>query len=136
MVRARRFSPLTGLLALAVFGLALDETRAVAQQRAGAAQKPGSPGAAIQRTTPATTGVIPPGPQATVNLKDPAQFRVYQRDINDKADIPIVLDDFDKEGSTLVSATLTPNPGNIKTTFNKAESKLVGVPVGGPYTIL
>jgi sialate O-acetylesterase len=27
------------------------------------------------------------------------------------------------------------NPGNAKITFNQAESKLVGVPVGGPYTI-
>jgi type 1 glutamine amidotransferase len=133
MARARRFSPLLALLALAAVGLASSEKTALAQQGAGAAQKPGSPHAGAQRARPGAPGFSPA--PATVNLNAPSQFRVYQRDVNDKADIPVVLDDFDKEGSTLLSATVTPNPGNAKITFNKAESKLVGVPVGGPYTI-
>ncbi len=71
----------------------------------------------------------------TAKLKAPSAFRVYQRDVNDKADIPIVLDDFDKN-STIVSAVVTQIPGNARITFKQAESKLVGVPVGGPYTIV
>ena len=70
----------------------------------------------------------------TAKLKAPAAFQVFQRDVNDKADIPIVLDESVKDGK-LVGATLNRIQGNSRITFNESESKLVGVPVGGPYTI-
>jgi sialate O-acetylesterase len=134
MARARRFSPLLALLAPASVGLALGQKTAMAQQGAGVAQKPGSPAASAAQATPGRPYSAQVAPQ-TFKLKSPVPFRVYQRDVNDKADIPIVMDDFDKEGSTFVSAAVTPNPGNAKITFDQAESKLVGVPLGGPYTI-
>jgi sialate O-acetylesterase len=134
MARARRISPLLALLASAALGLASIEKTAKAQQGAGAAQKPGSPGAGAQGARPAAPGFSAEIP-LLVKLKAPTQFRVYQRDVNDKADIPIVLGDAEKQGITVSSATLNPSPGNTQITFNQAESKLVGVPVGGPYTI-
>ncbi len=72
---------------------------------------------------------------AAVKLKEPTEFRVYQRDQNGKADIPIALDGSVKDGKVL-SATLMAGTGNARTTFNQAESRLTGVPVGGPHRIV
>ena len=68
-----------------------------------------------------------------VKLKEPVASRVYQRDINGKAEIPVVLDDSIKDGE-LIEAHV--NAGNMATQAIKlVDGKLVGVPVGGPYTI-
>ena len=134
MARARRISPFLPLFVVSVFGLASSERLALAQQGKGATAKPGSPGASVQ--TQGTKPFPGGGAPATIQLRAPSAFRVYQRDLNDKADIPIVLEDFDKEGSTLTSAVVAPSPGNARITFNQAESKLSGVPVGGPYRII
>jgi type 1 glutamine amidotransferase len=68
-----------------------------------------------------------------VKLKEPVASRVYQRDINGKADIPLVLDDSMKDAE-LIDAHV--NAGNMATQAIKlVDGKLVGVPLGGPYTI-
>ena len=68
-----------------------------------------------------------------VKLKEPVASRVYQRDINGKAEIPVVLDDSMKDAE-LIDAHV--NAGNMATQAIKlVDGKLVGVPVGGPYTI-
>ena len=133
MARARRFSPFTRFLVFAVLGLTCLEMPALAQQNSGVPPKPTTTAPGLQGARPLTGRA--PTAAFTVKLKEPAPFQVYQRDVNGKADIPIVLDDFDK-GGTLVSAVLSPNQGNSNITFNQAESKLVGVPAGGPYTIV
>src|SRR5262249_47763286 len=129
MARAQRILSPARLLALAAFGLLSFESVALAQQGGKAPQASGAQGA-----KPGAQNVSR-GVPAKIELKAPSPFRVYQRDENDKADIPIVLADFDKQGSPLQFATLAPIDANAKITFNQAESKLVGVPVGGPYTI-
>ena len=69
-------------------------------------------------------------------------MQVFQRDGNGRATIPIVLDEAVKD-VTVVDAVVL-NGGMGGTTFTNAETadrarfvdgKLVGVPVGGPYTI-
>jgi sialate O-acetylesterase len=66
-----------------------------------------------------------------VKLKEPVASRVYQRDINGQAEIPIILEESDAK---VVDATLAgPNAGPATIKF--ADGKLTGVPVGGPYTI-
>jgi type 1 glutamine amidotransferase len=68
-----------------------------------------------------------------VKLKEPVASRVYQRDINGKAEIPVVLDDSMKDAE-LIDAHV--NAGNMATQAIKlVDGKLLGVPVGGPYTI-
>ena len=61
--------------------------------------------------------------------------RVYQRDLNGKAEIPIALDDSVKDAKLIDAQShwseLRPGPGN-----KFVDGKLVGVPVGGPYTII
>ena len=130
-----RFFSSARMLVFAVLGLTSLATPALAQQRAGLPQKPGSAGALRCKGRGWKPGGFAPTATAMVQLKAPSAFRVYQRDANDKADIPIALDDFDEPGSTIESATITPAAGNARIAFNQAESKLVGVPVGGPYTI-
>jgi type 1 glutamine amidotransferase len=67
-----------------------------------------------------------------VKFKEPVASRVYQRDANGRAEIPIVLDDkvqpehFDAR----ISGGNMNGPG-----IKLADGKFVGVPVGGPYTI-
>ncbi len=58
--------------------------------------------------------------------------RVYQRDANGKAEIPIVLDDKLKPEffDARISGINMSGQG-----IKLVEGKLVGVPVGGPYTI-
>jgi len=68
-----------------------------------------------------------------VKLKEPVASRVYQRDINGKAEIPVVLDD-SLNDAVLVDAHAS--VANMATQAIKfVDGKLVGVPVGGPYTI-
>ncbi len=60
--------------------------------------------------------------------------RVYQRDLNGKAEIPIALDDSVKDAE-LIDARLTGPNASIAQTTKFIDGKLTGVPVGGPYTI-
>jgi sialate O-acetylesterase len=70
-------------------------------------------------------------PARDVTLKEPVASRVYQREINGQAEIPIVLDD---SAGKVVEANLNgANAGQSSVKF--ADGKLTGVPVGGPYTI-
>jgi type 1 glutamine amidotransferase len=126
MARVRRFSPSTRLLVFAVLGLTSLEAPALAQQ-VPAAARTGS----VERQR---AGAFASTPATTVKLKEPSEFRVYQRDVNGKSDIAIVLDDSVKDAKVL-SASLSPGGGNTRIAFNQAESKLVAVPVGGPYRI-
>jgi type 1 glutamine amidotransferase len=126
MVRVRRFSPSARLLVFAVLGLASLETPAPAQQSPAAARK----GVDSRQRA----GALASAPAATVKLNEPSEFRVYQRDINGKADIAIVLDPSLKDGK-VSSASIAPSAGNTRIAFNETESKLIGVPVGGPYRI-
>jgi type 1 glutamine amidotransferase len=71
------------------------------------------------------------GPRVT--LKEPVASRVYQRDLNGKATIPIVLEDSSKDGE-LISATVS-GFNQAATAVKLIDGKLVGVPAGGPYTI-
>jgi sialate O-acetylesterase len=58
---------------------------------------------------------------------------VYQRDVNGRAEIPIVLDE--SESGTVVEAATIMGPNVAPGTVKFVDGKLVGVPVGGPYTI-
>jgi type 1 glutamine amidotransferase len=67
-----------------------------------------------------------------IKIKEPVASRVYQRDANGKAEIPIVLDENFKP--ELFDARI--NGVNMGVQGIKlVDGKLVGVPVGGPYTI-
>ena len=116
------FALLSGLLVFAVFGLASVVTIACAQ---GAAQsrEPGgqAPRYSARRRWHRYTPAVAP---ASVKLKAPSAFRVYQRDVNGKADIPIVLDDSIEGRQVGRRATLNRIPGNARITFNQSESKL------------
>ena len=106
MTRSRCFVPRLVLVVFAVFGIA-----------------------SIDAPLRAELG----GQAHAVKLKEPVASRVYQRDINGKAEIPVVLDDSIK-GGELIDAHV--NAGNMATQAIKlVDGKLVGVPVGGPYTI-
>ena len=106
MTRSRCFVPRLVLVVFAVFGIA-----------------------SIDAPLKAQLG----GQAHAVKLKEPVASRVYQRDINGKAEIPVVLDDSIK-GGELIDAHV--NAGNMATQAIKlVDGKLVGVPVGGPYTI-
>ncbi len=84
-------------------------------------------------TGPGTSGAVTP--PLTVTLKEPVASRVYQRDLNGKAEIPIVLDDSLKDAKLIDAASLT-GPNVLRSQSNKfVDGKLVGVPAGGPYTI-
>jgi type 1 glutamine amidotransferase len=105
MSRSRDFLPRVGLVMFAAFGLA-----------------------SIGSPTWAQRGLAP----HRIKFKEPVASRVYQRDANGKAEIPIVLDD-----------NLTPESVDARiSSVNMAghgiklvDGKFVGVPVGGPYTI-
>ena len=107
MSRLRSFSPRVGLVMLAAFGLA-------------------SVGFAAVRAA------VWPGPTPAIKIKEPVASRVYQRDANGKAEIPIVLDDELKPEffDARISGINMSGQG-----IKLVEGKLVGVPVGGPYTI-
>ncbi len=71
-------------------------------------------------------------PGRGVKLKEPIASRVYQRDVNGLAEIPIVLEDPEAK---LIDVTITARNAGMQPMFKVADGKLVGVPVGGPYTI-
>ena len=74
--------------------------------------------------------VVMPG--QGVKLKEPVASRVYQRDVNGRADIPIALEE--GPDAKVIDATVNgPNVGSGTIKF--ADGKLTGVPAGGPYTI-
>jgi sialate O-acetylesterase len=82
--------------------------------------------------------VIQPVPSATaqtkrVVFKEPTASRVYQRDANGKAAIPLVLDDSEK-GSEILDASIV-GVGFGTQGPKLVDGKLTGVPVGGPYMI-
>ncbi len=67
-----------------------------------------------------------------VKLKEPVASRVYQRDVNGRAEIPIILEE--GPDAKVIDATVNgPNMGSGTIKF--VDGKLVGVPAGGPYTI-
>jgi hypothetical protein len=71
-------------------------------------------------------------PVRAIKIKEPVASRVYQRDANGKAEIPIVFDDNLKP--EFFDARV--NGVNMGVQGIKlVDGKLVGVPVGGPYTI-
>src|ERR1700678_3055119 len=71
-------------------------------------------------------------PVRAIKIKEPVASRVYQRDANGKAEIPIVLDDNLKP--EFFDARI--NGVNMGAQGIKVvDGKLVGVPVGGPYAV-
>jgi hypothetical protein len=135
MSRLRRFAACQGLVAIAAFALASIDFPLTAQiGGSGAGQLP--------------RGSQPPGTGSSVKLKEPTSLRVYQRDANGKADIPIVLDE-SQQDAELVSAHITDSRlagfqiqqddgtrvGANRVDGNLVDGKLAGIPVGGPYTI-
>jgi sialate O-acetylesterase len=66
-----------------------------------------------------------------VKLKEPVAFRVYQRDLQGRAEIPVVLDTSLTEAK-LVSAELS---GLTPGLCSFADGKFSGVPTGGPYQV-
>ena len=94
------------------------------------------------------------GPQvleAPKLLKEPAASRVYQRDRNDRADLPIVLSDEAKDAeieSVVLQNMMTTGgpgfqsmghaqvPGGLNAeAYPFRDGKLIGVPTGGPYSV-
>ena len=74
--------------------------------------------------------VVMPG--QGIKLKELVASRVYQRDVNGRADIPIALDE--GQDAKVIDATVNgPNVGSGTIKFT--DGKLTGVPSGGPYTI-
>jgi type 1 glutamine amidotransferase len=136
MARSRGFWRSARVLVCAVLALASLETAALAQQGGTELKKTAAPavGNQPQGLTPGAFTLTPAAAPA-VKLKEPVEFRVYQRDANGKADIPIVLDESVKDGKVL-SASIATGPGSNRIGFDRAESKLVGVPMGGPYQIV
>jgi hypothetical protein len=70
---------------------------------------------------------------ASIKLKEPVASRVYQRDASGKADIPIILEDSSKNFS--LSEMNINGPVGMVPGTKLIDGKVVGVPVGGPYTI-
>jgi sialate O-acetylesterase len=76
-----------------------------------------------------------PAPAQEIKIKSPVAAQVFQRDANGRAAIPIALDESVKD-ATVVDAGLSYGtmgaPGDVG---KFVDGKLVGVPVGGPYTV-
>jgi len=73
------------------------------------------------------------GGAPAVTLKEPTPGRVYQRDVNGKAAIPIVLDESLKDAK-LIDAHIGGYSAATQA-IKLVDGKLVGVPAGGPYVI-
>jgi sialate O-acetylesterase len=98
------------------------------------------PSAASQATTAKETRAAEKGAEdkakAEVTLKEPVAFRVYQRDRDGRAEIPVVLDG--PEGAAVTGVRFLMNPIGGTTSVEGArfeDGKIVGLPTGGPYTI-
>jgi sialate O-acetylesterase len=77
--------------------------------------------------------------QNTADIKGPVASRVYQRDRNDRANIPITLSsDSESAGNKIEQVQLVrefqSTTGRVEG-VRYADGALVGVPTGGPYTI-
>jgi type 1 glutamine amidotransferase len=71
-----------------------------------------------------------------VKFKEPAVKRVYQRDASGRADIPIVVDEFDKGShAEVIEASISGGASIAIQGAKLVDGKLRGVPAGGPYTI-
>ncbi|CEF48443.1 unnamed protein product [uncultured bacterium] len=109
---------LTGLLAgLAALGLAVPD-RALGQFG------PGARSASTQQ----------------IKIKAPLANQVFQRDANGRATIPIELDDSVKDATIIDASAMAATagfgrPGAGPEGGKFVDGRLVGVPVGGPYTI-
>lgn len=68
---------------------------------------------------------------AKIPVQEPVPYRVYQRDLEGRAEIPVVLDSSLKD-ATLESVTIPRLPEG---TYHFANQKLRGVPTGGPYFV-
>jgi len=91
------------------------------------AQAPGVSDAKPKRDKPTENAAAKP---PKLGLVEPVAHRVYQRDRNNRAEIPIV---FDAE-ATIIYASYT-TAGNAIGTSLPTEVKGLSVPTGGPYTI-
>jgi sialate O-acetylesterase len=69
---------------------------------------------------------------AALKLKAPAANSVYQRDANGRSEIPINLPDSHQDGKIVA---IQINNGALILPGKLVDSKLVGVPTGGPYAI-
>ena len=76
---------------------------------------------------------LAPNNQA-VEFKEPQAHRVYQRERNGRATIPLVLDPEEKD-FTLMEAVLQGHNGAMVEGVRFEDDKLTGVPTGGPYHI-
>jgi Carbohydrate esterase, sialic acid-specific acetylesterase len=70
----------------------------------------------------------------SVKLKQPMASSVYQRDVNGKAEIPIVVDESVKDAK-LTDAFVNGFGANGAQGIKLVDGKLVGVPTGGPHAI-
>jgi sialate O-acetylesterase len=77
----------------------------------------------------AQLGGMTPG----ANLKQTVIAPVYQRDVNGKGEVPVGLDETFKNGQ-LIEASVN-GASMVSQGVKLVDGKLVGVPVGGPYTI-
>src|SRR5579885_1499438 len=111
MSQSRRWSPRLALVMVAAFGLASVDASSLAQS--------GNP-----------AGRFAP---RDLRLTEPVASRVYQRDINGRAEIPIVLDESLKDARVIGASVTSQNMPPAPIAF--VDGKLTGVPVGGPYTI-
>ena len=68
-------------------------------------------------------------PAQKVKIKSPVPFQVIQRNANDCAEIPIILEDSDKDAK-VVNVTGLSGPD-----LKFKDGTLTGVPVGGPYNL-
>ena len=63
-------------------------------------------------------------------LVEPVSYRVYQRDRNNRAEVPIVFD----TDATIIYASYTAAGSQVGTSL-PSEGKGLSVPIGGPYSI-
>ncbi len=93
-------------VAFAAFALASGATAALAQQGRARVEKPSTKGPGNQPQVQRLGAFTRRGRPGQIKLKEPVEFRVYQRDANGKADIPIVLDESVKDGHGGLSAAI------------------------------
>ncbi len=117
MPRSRCFRSCLAFVMVAAFGMATINSPVLAQLSGSGGFR---------------TGLQPQTPLSGVKLKEPLASRVYQRDANGRAEIPIVLDENQKDAKLLDASLVGPN---IMMGIKFVDGKLAGVPTGGPYTI-
>ncbi len=83
--------------------------------------------------SPATAQPGAPPTPPTLKLAEPSASRVYQRETNGLAEIPVVLEGA-KDGQKLMDVTISGGNAPLST-VRFVDGKIVGVPTGGPYTI-